>query len=41
MLVLVERCILSGDSKLTAIDEQYNNLKENLGDGIMQNDTEC
>jgi hypothetical protein len=37
---LVERCILSEDLKLTAIDEQrkcYNNLKQNLGSGIVQN----
>jgi hypothetical protein len=35
---LVEGCILSEDSKLIAIDEQgkcYNNLKQNLGSGIV------
>jgi hypothetical protein len=37
---LVERYILSEDSKLIAIDEQgkcYNNLKQNLRSGIIQN----
>jgi hypothetical protein len=40
VLGLIERCILNGDSELTAIDEQgkcYNNLRQNLGSGILQN----
>jgi hypothetical protein len=40
VLELVERCILNGDSELTAVDEQgkcYNNLKQNLRSGIVQN----
>jgi hypothetical protein len=40
VLGLVERCILNEDSELTAIDEQrkcYNNIKQNLGSGIVQN----
>jgi hypothetical protein len=37
---LIERYILSEDAKLTAIDDQgkcYNNLKQTLGSGILQN----
>jgi hypothetical protein len=39
VLGLFEICMFNGDSELTVIDAQgkcYNNLKQNLGSGIVQ-----